>query len=349
MAAISAPVSSSEDEPPQKEPYKNEENDWQCPEEWKIPWKYPVTTPIHSDPSLVKQHLHLALILDMLWTCYYKFVTFEVTMSEVLEHLRKVGLSENEAKVVECLINKGVAGASAIYRESRVPRNKVYEILERLSKSGYVEIQPGRPVLFKLNNLERILSLVVEEKKRSVEKIIDSIKTGNQERNETRESSAWLVHGRGAIRIKLSDLARSASSSIFMIGRYPNSYIEHMASTTKNSVNPLVNVRLICMVNPLQEPPESRERYKLVEYRTVRLKAVQNGSLDKYDAKIMEGFGQTSGQGCAVVIDEKLSFNIVDESEDQAKATAILLKFPGVPIIQKGTIERIMTVATRRC
>lgn len=186
-------------------------------------------------------------------------------------------------------------------------------------------------------------------KKRSVEKIIDSIKTGNQERNETRESSAWLVHGRGAIRIKLSDLARSASSSIFMIGRYPNSYIEHMASTTKNSVNPLVNVRLICMVNPLQEPPESRERYKLVEYRTVRLKAVQNGSLDKYDAKIMEGFGQTSGQGCAVVIDEKLSFNIVDESEDQAKATAILLKFPGVPIIQKGTIERIMTVATRRC
>jgi hypothetical protein len=103
------------------------------------------------------------------------------------------------------------------------------------------------------------------------------------------------------------------------------------------------------MVNPFQEPPESRERSKMVEYRTVRLKAAQSGSLDKYDAKIIDGFRQISGQGCAVVIDEKLSFNIVDKSEDQSKATAILLKFPGVPIIQKGTIERIMSIATRRC
>ena len=270
-------------------------------------------------------------------------------MSGVWENLVNVGLTENEAKVVECLINKGVASASDIYRESRVPRNKVYEILEKLSKSGYVEIQPGRPVLFKLNNVERILSLIVEEKKRSVEKIIDFIKSGNQENTETSDPWAWIVHGRGAVRIKLIDLAKYASSSIFMIGGYPNSYIEHMASIMKNSAQPGINTRLICMVNPFQEPPESRERSKMVEYRTVRFKAVQSGSLDKYEAKIIDGFRQISGQGCAVVIDEKLSFNIVDKSEDQSKATAILLKFPGVPIIQKGTIERIMSIATRRC
>jgi sugar-specific transcriptional regulator TrmB len=285
----------------------------------------------------------------MLQRCYYIFVTFGVTMSGVWENLVNVGLTENEAKVVECLINKGVASASDIYRESRVPRNKVYEILEKLSKSGYVEIQPGRPVLFKLNNMERILSLIVEEKKRSVEKIIDFIKSGNQEDTETSDPWAWIVHGRGAVRIKLIDLAKYASSSIFMIGGYPNSYIEHMASIMKNSARPGINTRLICMVNPFQEPPESRERSKMVEYRTVRLKAAQSGSLDKYDAKIIDGFRQISGQGCAVVIDEKLSFNIVDKSEDQSKATAILLKFPGVPIIQKGTIERIMSIATRRC
>ena len=270
-------------------------------------------------------------------------------MSEVLDNLAKVGLSENEAKVVECLIYSGIASASDIYRESGVPRNKVYETLEKLSRSGYVEIQPGRPVLFKLNNIERMLSMVVEEKKRSVDKIIDFIKSGDQERTETGDTWAWIVHGRGPIRIKLSDLAGNATSSIFMIGRYPNSYIEHMAAIMKNTVRSGINTRLICLVDPSQEPPESRERSKLVEYRTVRLKVFQNGSLDKYDAKIIDGIRQTSGQGCAVIIDEKLSFNIVDKSEDQFKATAILLKFPGVPIIQKGTIERIMTVATRRC
>ena len=270
-------------------------------------------------------------------------------MSEVLDNLVKLGFSENEAKVVECLINKGIACASDIYRESGVPRNKVYETLEKLSRSGYVEIQPGRPVLFKLNNIERMLSLVVEERKRSVEKIIDFIKSENQERTETGDTWAWIVHGRAPIRIKLSDLARTATSSIFMIGRYPNSYIEYMAAIMKNSVRSGINIRLVCLVHPSLEPPESRERAKLVEYRTVRLKVFQNGSLDKYDARIIDGIRQTSGQGCAVIIDEKLSFNIIDKSEDQFKATAILLKFPGVPIIQKGTIERIMTVATGRC
>lgn len=270
-------------------------------------------------------------------------------MSEIFKHLFKLGLSENEAKVVGCLINIGVASASDIYRESGVPRNKVYETLEKLSKSGYVEVQPGRPVLFKLNNMERMLSLIVEDKKRSVEKIIDFIKSGDQERSEAGDTWAWIVHGRGAIRIKLSELARSASSSIFMIGGYPNSYIEHMASLTKNSLRAGIDTRLVCMVNPFQEPPESKDRAKLVEYRTVRLKAVQSGTLDKHDVKIIDGFRQISGQGCAVIIDEKLSFNIVDKSEDQFKAIAISLKFPGVPMIQKGTIERIMSVATRRC
>ena len=122
-----------------------------------------------------------------------------------------------------------------------------------------------------------------------------------------------------------------------------------MAAIMKNSVRSGINIRLVCLVDPSLEPPESRERAKLVEYRTVRLKVFQNGSLDKYDARIIDGIRQTSGQGCAVIIDEKLSFNIVDKSEDQFKATAILLKFPGVPIIQKDTIERIMTVATGRC
>lgn len=281
--------------------------------------------------------------------CYYQFVTFGVTLAEIGVHLVKVGLTENEAKVIECLISKGVAGASDIYRESHVPRNKVYEILEKLSKSGYVEIQPGRPVLFRLNNIEKILSSNVDEQKKSVDKIVEFVKSGMQERTETGDPWAWIVRGRGAIRMKLTDLAGSASTSIFMIGGYPNPYIGHMATIAKNSIKNGVNTRLICMVSPFQEPPESRERSRLIEYRTIRLKAMQNKILDQHDAKIIEGFRQTSGNGCAVVIDEELSFNIVDKSEDQFRATAILLKFPGVPIIQKGTIERIMSVATRRC
>ena len=270
-------------------------------------------------------------------------------MTEVQENLVKIGLSENEARIIECLITIGVASASDIHRETHVPRNKIYETVERLANSGFVEIQPGRPVLFKLNDLERILSLSVEEKRKSVEKIVQFYKSGFLENTEKDDPLAWIVRGRGAIRIQLSNLANSASTSIFMIGGYPNSYIEHMAAMAKNITKNGVSVRLVSMLRPTYDPPDSKNRIKSIEYRAIKLSAVKSGKLDEHDAKIINGLEQITVKGCAVVIDESLAFTIMDSSEDPAKARAIQLKFPGVPIIEKSTIERIIAVATRRC
>ena len=270
-------------------------------------------------------------------------------MTDIRDHLLKIGLSENEAKIIECLITTGVASASDIHCETHIPRNKIYETMERLANSGFVEIQPGRPVLFKLNDIERILSLIVDEKRKSVERVVQFYKSQIQEKTEKDDTLAWIVRGRGAIMIQLSNLANSASTSIFMFGGYQNSYIEHVALMVKNITKKGVGVRLVSMLKPTEEPPDSKNRIKLIEYRTIKLSIVKSGKLDEHDAKIVSGFEQTSSQGCAMVIDESLAFNIVDSDEDPSKARSILFKSPGVPIIEKGTIERIISVATRRC
>lgn len=149
--------------------------------------------------------------------------------------------------------------------------------------------------------------------------------------------------------IQLSNLANSASTSIFMFGGYQNPYIEHVAMMSKNITKKGVGVRLVSMLKPTEEPPDSKNRIKLIEYRTIKFSIVKSEKLDEYDIKIVSGFEQTSSQGCAVVIDESLAFNIVDSDEDPTKARAILFKSPGVPIIEKGTIERIIAIVTRRC
>ena len=270
-------------------------------------------------------------------------------MTEVQNHLLKIGLTENEAKIIEYLITIGVASASDIHRETHVPRNKIYETIERLADSGFVEIQPGRPVLFKLNDIEKILSLIMEERRKSIERVVQFYKSQIQENTEKDDTLAWIVRGRGAIRIQLSNLTNSASTSIFMFGGYPNSYIEYIASMAKDIIKNGTAVRLISMLKPTEESPDFRKRIKLIEYRKIKLSVIKSGKLDEHDAKIVNGFEQTSSQGCAVVIDESLAFNIVDSSEDPTKARAILFKSPGVPIIEKGTIERIIAVTTRRC
>lgn len=103
-------------------------------------------------------------------------------MTEVQNHLLKIGLTENEAKIIEYLITIGVASASDIHRETHVPRNKIYETIERLADSGFVEIQPGRPVLFKLNDIEKILSLIMEERRKSIERVVQFYKSQIQEK-----------------------------------------------------------------------------------------------------------------------------------------------------------------------
>ncbi len=181
--------------------------------------------------------------------------------------------------------------------------------------------------MFKLNDIEEILSLIVEEKRKSVEIVVQFYKSQIQESTEKDDTLAWIVRGRGAIMIQLLNLANFAFTSIFMFGGYQNSYIEHVALMAKNITKKGVGVRLVSMLKPTEEQPNSKDRIKLIEYRSIKLSIVKSGKLDEHDAKIAGGFEQTSSQGCAVVIDESLAFNIVDSVEDTAKARAILFKW----------------------
>lgn len=54
-----------------------------------------------------------------------------------------------------------------------------------------------------------------------------------------------------------------------------------------------------------------------------------------------------SGGGAMVIVDETIAFNIIDDGTDPKRATGILIKAPGIPHIQKATVERILALYTR--
>ena len=56
----------------------------------------------------------------------------------------------------------------------------------------------------------------------------------------------------------------------------------------------------------------------------------------------------TQGSGSMVIIDQTLAFDIIDDGSDPKKVSGILLKVPGIPRIQKATVERILALYTRR-
>jgi sugar-specific transcriptional regulator TrmB len=70
-------------------------------------------------------------------------------MESVVEKLRRVGLTEYEAKAYVALLNTHLCTATQVSEKSGVPRTKIYSVLESLKQKGWVRIYSGVPLLFK--------------------------------------------------------------------------------------------------------------------------------------------------------------------------------------------------------
>lgn len=266
----------------------------------------------------------------------------------MINDLIKLGLNANEAKIIEALTFLGPSGAFDIHNYSGVPRNKVYEILEKFARKGYVEIQPGRPMLYRISNPDAIVSNLVEEYRKAGDEVKSALKELQAENEDHDAAYAWVVKGREAARRKLADLIYSAKEDIFMIGGFPSQYLSHVISSLKAAKERGVATRAVCMVRPMESNSPDIDSAGIIEYRTIRDFSKGNVEFDRKDMEIMSGFRDTAGYGGVAIIDESAAFNIVDEGKFPEKVTGILIKAPGAPRIQKGTIERILSLYTRK-
>lgn len=81
-----------------------------------------------------------------------------------MEDLKRIGLTEYEAKVYLTLIKLKSATGGQIAKDSKVPHGKTYESLISLSDKGLITIIPVEPKLFKLIEPKRGLENLVNIK-----------------------------------------------------------------------------------------------------------------------------------------------------------------------------------------
>jgi sugar-specific transcriptional regulator TrmB len=76
---------------------------------------------------------------------------------KLIENLRKLGFTGNEAKTYSALVILKQARASDIAEASGVPRAKIYRTLRGMEKKGYVRIIEGEPTLFCCTQPEELI------------------------------------------------------------------------------------------------------------------------------------------------------------------------------------------------
>ena len=87
----------------------------------------------------------------------------------ILDWMRAAGFTDYEARAYLALVKHGEMTASRLSRASGVPYSKTYEVLSKLEGKGLVEVQKGRPMVFRAVPPRISLSRYGEEVLRGLE------------------------------------------------------------------------------------------------------------------------------------------------------------------------------------
>ncbi|MHB8586829.1 MAG: TrmB family transcriptional regulator [Thermoplasmatota archaeon] len=91
--------------------------------------------------------------------------------NERLEKMQEYGLTEYEARTYLALLDLGVATARDIANVSRVPRTKIYSVLDDLHQKQLAEIIPERPKKYEVVPFERYLRTFERDYQAKLKKI----------------------------------------------------------------------------------------------------------------------------------------------------------------------------------
>lgn len=97
-------------------------------------------------------------------------------MDDIIELFKQLGLQEYHAKTMAHLVRLGRSTAPEISKSSKVPKARIYEILEELADRGYVEVFEGRPKQFKARPPKDILKNKIEYERRMFETAVSLVK-----------------------------------------------------------------------------------------------------------------------------------------------------------------------------
>ena len=272
-----------------------------------------------------------------------------------MEHLVRLGLNNNEAKALDALIALGPSGAADVHKYAGMPRNKAYESLERLAGRGLIEVQPGRPMLYRASGAKMVIDGLVEsfgkEAKEALKALEERRESSRQEGEEPQDedSYAWMVKGEQSVKRRLDRADLRGERRCLRDRRLSPKYLLSAKTALKAAAKRGVKVRPISMIRPTQDATDiSNEDKSVIEFRTVKSSPTLRIRLQPFDDELIEGFAGMPGSGSMVIVDEELAFDIIDQGHDPRKVSGILMKVPGIPRIQKATVERILALYTRK-
>jgi len=154
--------------------------------------------------------------------------------------LRRLGLTEYEARAYISLAKLGPSTVREIVLNSNLPRNKTYEALRRLEEKNKVMSLPVSPRKYKIMNPE-LFKREIRELSKSVDSLIKIIE---QPKVTEFKDLFWIIKGRRAVVEKLASINTKVKREIISCSELDKMFYKNMR-IIKGAVERGVKVKFI--------------------------------------------------------------------------------------------------------
>ncbi len=177
---------------------------------------------------------------------------------EIQRQLQDLGMTEAETKTYLLLLSHGQSTASELSRLSGFSRPKVYEALDKLANWGLLEIQYGRPRIFRaldpsnaLKNFVLSRSNEFKDLSEQITPYLNEIYLKREEPHEE-ETTVWIVNGEQNYLIKLEEILRRAEKEIrIVIGYFLKNELKILKDIIKEKRESNIEIKIIGRKRPI--------------------------------------------------------------------------------------------------
>jgi HTH-type transcriptional regulator, sugar sensing transcriptional regulator len=271
-----------------------------------------------------------------------------MTADDVVGQLVRLGFTTYQARVYSSLVALGVGSVSEIYRRSKVPRTKVYESLDDLVRRGAVELQAGRPALYRAVRPKSLVARLVEDYTDSAKEVSRTLEEDFQEARSAEHDLAWTVKGDQAIRRKLVGLITSAKRELLTFETYPATFTLSVVKLLRAVARRGVDVRAISLLGEGQSFVGLPEN-DFLEYRRFPTEPRRSRPAVRPDQDFLGPLAVTLASPYGlIVVDGTEALVIIPHPGDELGSVGLSAKIPGVPMLLSVMFRQFIVERTKK-
>lgn len=142
-------------------------------------------------------------------------VSFMPDHPEAVNALKRLGLTEYDAKCLVALTRLPQGTAREISRMAEIPRSRVYDSIDRLEAKGLVEAQDSEPKVFRAVPIDTAIRILEREYESYIDTVEDSLRDVEPTYKEV-ERGVWALEGHDRVNERTREMVDRADEEIVL-------------------------------------------------------------------------------------------------------------------------------------